>query len=338
MEAYGAMLSSARSTTGRRRRRRSSPTHLLRNRQGGVALEAAIACPLFIVLVVSLLMVVIGAEAEVVWRGASQKSCEEFALILAQTPELNFGAMIESEPRSTPIQDLTLTHLTGGVLLDRTNHWFIKNTEHRPWLRKFIINPGVYLQINEERYHIHIDYTFEIPTYFGLLTRGQVEVIPLWSTSLYSDESGNGSADEVGDDDDSIWSKGNFVRGRYFREQLGGSLPDSYPVISSLVDGTAVATKSIDLTSPYYFNHRVLEGKVMGFVNELSTFDGTERPWGNAGLHIQSSDIQSRKLIVVVPTNSSATALRVLNDLTNQAAREGVRLEVRRIGESSRYK
>lgn len=289
-------------------------------------------------LVISLLMVVIGAEAEVVWRGASQKSCEEFALVLAQTPELNFGAMIESDPHSTPIQNLTLTHLTGGVLLDRTNHWFIKNTEHRPWLRKFITNPGVYLQINKERYHIHIDYTFEVPTYFGSLSRGQVEVIPLWSTSLHTGESENENADAGEDNDDSIWSKGNFVRGRYFRDRLGDSLPDSYPVISSLVDGTAVATKSIDLTSPYYFDHSILEGKVMGFVNELSTFDGTPRPWGSASLHIQSSDIQSRKLIVVVPTNSSTAALSVLDDLRNRAAREGVRLEVRRIGESSRYK
>lgn len=306
------------------------------NQQGTVTLEAALTAPLIIILVMSLWMVLVGAEAEVVWRAAGQKSCEEFSLLLAGTPAqlVEYSEKIPTEA-DLPL-DLTLTQLTGGVLLERVQYWFYENTRQRPWLRRYIRRPQVYLDRQAERAHIHVQYTFAVPTCFGDLLRRQEGSISLWSPG---EQYGGGAANKPAarPTDDSIWSAGNFVRGLYFREKAGGNLPNSYPVISSFQNGTAVSTKSIDLTSPRYRRPDVLDSKVQSLILDLSSFSGTAEPWGKQRIYIRESDIRHRKLILVVPTNSSSSALQRIDVLKTEARRLGVELEMRQIGHSSRY-
>lgn len=308
----------------------------INRKDGSIALEASVVAPLFILLVLSLLMVLAGAEAELAFRSAAQKTNEEYSLLLTATEQ---SAVVFEEADTVggdSVRDILITHLTGSSVLAQTEKWFSENITERPWLGNFIRNPKVFVDNRSERQHLFIRYQFEIPTFFGFLQRHSESVIPLWSPQI--DALSNKSIHSDGElDNGSIWSEGNFVRGRYFRQHLSANLPNSYPVLSQFKEGKALATKSIDLTSPYYNDLTVLKQKVEGQINELASFSGTEKPWGSANIQIKKEDIKSKTLIIVVPENSPHRAEQTIEKLKSTALQKGVQLEIRKIGESKRY-
>lgn len=308
-----------------------------RAKRGAVTLEAAISGSVFIVFIFSILMILLGVEAEVVWRSSLHKTGTELALMLAESPEAVNKAMESEGGGGEFAKGVVMSQVSGPLILSRANYWFDQATTARPWLRPLISKPFVYVTKISGKNFMRVSSGHRVPTFLGAVDRTYETVIPLWSESI---DTGGGRADDDKDgedDDDNIWSKGNFVRGDYFRETEGGSLPTGYPVIASFNGGKATSIKSIDLTAPNYKRLDELGLKLEGHVKELARFQGTEKPWGRQKIHITSDQITSRELIVVIPENSPPAQLRQLEAWVERARKQNVSLVIKKRGESKRY-
>lgn len=136
---------------------------------------------------------------------------------------------------------------------------------------------------------------------------------------------------------DEIWMESNFVRGDYLREKFGGNLPHSFPVISSWGNGTATSIKSIDLTAPTYCSEEALFKKVSEHIDELSDFNGTDKPWGKDQITIESGDISNRVLLLIIPSNSDESTVSLLETYREYANSKGVSLKIEKYGNSYKY-
>lgn len=130
----------------------------------------------------------------------------------------------------------------------------------------------------------------------------------------------------------SVWSFDNFTRGKILRDVFGGDLPYDYPVIASFKDGTAVMIKSVDITKSSYSDGRRLASEVQGMIAKLSAFKGTQ---GNSqvsvSLQISESEIQTRKLLLVLPENpmTQEQSLALVKVLTTDAVLKNVQVEIK---------
>lgn len=100
-------------------------------------------------------------------------------------------------------------------------------------------------------------------------------------------------------DNGSIWSEDNFTRGKILRQMFGANLPDNFPVIAAYENGTAVMIKSLNHTSKSYKDASVFEKTIKEMIDSLAAFNGAEY----AGIVIKAEDIQSRRLILIMPEN-----------------------------------
>ena len=225
---------------------------LLFNDRGSITLEAAIGVPIFLIIISSILMAVIGIRAEIHWQGAQHKAGREFGLSGTLVSEQLDELMTAEKGVSKLLEGGITSQLTGPLVLSRLWHWFESDTQAEPGLNQYIASPIVYITKETQQNLTRLKTSFEIPTLIGYLTRRQQGIFPDWSLSggLDLGDHSKSESDEL--DDDSIWSEGNFVRGLYFRELLGSNLPTGYPTIANFSEGKAVGIKSIDLTAPTY--------------------------------------------------------------------------------------
>ena len=64
-------------------------------------------------------------------------------------------------------------------------------------------------------------------------------------------------------------------------------------------------------------------------IDSLSQFSGTSKPFGKDKVWITSSQITSRRLLLIVPSDSDLSRFQsVLSDLTTIASRKGVSFEL----------
>ncbi|MCL2163806.1 MAG: hypothetical protein FWH55_05280 [Oscillospiraceae bacterium] len=148
-----------------------------------------------------------------------------------------------------------------------------------------------------------------------------------------SDDDGEEKEEEDDEEDEDIWSLGNFERGRRIREIFNGNLPYNFPGISSFEGGVATLIKSLDTTAASYQNSQTLSRVINSYIDDVISYKGQTQPWGSEGITINPEEIKSRRLILVIPTNSiDATLSDTIDESVRRAADIGVYLQVEKYG------
>jgi hypothetical protein len=119
------------------------------------------------------------------------------------------------------------------------------------------------------------------------------------------------------------WKLGWAARGNYFSEQLGASLPASFPVIDKWLDGVATSIKSIDLNAATYQDAARLSYRLNAYIDEIALYEG-----GQLGFTvIPSSAIAGRALNLAIPKGSITPIQRAaIEDAEMRAQAFGVDL------------
>ncbi|MDO5732348.1 MAG: hypothetical protein Q4P72_01005 [Eubacteriales bacterium] len=277
--------------------------------RAAISLEAALIMPWVIFFVIAFAYLMRAHEAEVLWHAAGAHALEEAKLSynivgLADLSQAQGKLMSKlPEPLRQPIRDLMIQGLGRELILLRQKNRFQQYTESRPYLRK-ILKPGrAHLNVNLSRHQASYRSNYDIELLFYRGEREDCQQLSLWNLKDLSK-----IADLSGDDakkkrEDTIWSETNFKRGDYFREKYGANLPHNFPVIAAKNGSQVTMIKSIDLTAPTYQTALGIEIHTQDLLTRLRRYQGTgER--GYAGYVIRPEDIQSRKLVVIIPENS----------------------------------
>ena len=289
--------------------------------EGSITLEAAIALPVTILVLVMLIRMMQSHEAELLWKGAHERTSEEAGLVLS-------GLALEDidEASAPDLSDLAGKTVSAALLNLRRNHWFSELTSEKPHLRGLIRYDNGSL----ERHRLgYLEWSSDYSLTIGNLesARSYRTFIPVWS-SVTSEQT-----PEEREENNEIWEADNFERGRYFRAKYGGNLPANFRVLSGFRNGEALLIKSIDLTAPTWQISAALEREIRIQSDRLSSFVPEPQEVAILG----SSVISSRKLILVIPSNSPESGIRLLETMRIYASARSVTLDIRMDSESARY-
>jgi hypothetical protein len=131
----------------------------------------------------------------------------------------------------------------------------------------------------------------------------------------------------------SVWDiPGIRPRGELIESMVGRSpfLVSNFPVIDRFANGVATSIKSLDLRAATYQDVTKLSRKVLGYIDDMATYQGQPRRWG--GVQITQAQITGRALDLVIPAHGVAhEQLLVLAGLQNYAHMVGVRLNLIRL-------
>ena len=131
------------------------------------------------------------------------------------------------------------------------------------------------------------------------------------------------------DGDRGVWERTPYDRGREIEKMLGQNLPQNYPTIDRWSDGVATSIKSIDLASKTYLKDNNLLRLAEGYVDEVASFKGREKPWGDAG-PIYERDIKERALdLVIPPCPPTAEQQAALKELIDYGRRNDVTVTIK---------
>lgn len=227
-------------------------------------------------------------------------------------------------------EDLIGTLVFGKAIRDRIMWTYDCNCDNYVVFHS-IDNVSVYVDYNRSAKIITINVYYQWITPFRDIDKVIKSVIPVYGDLELTIE----GADDTSED--SVWDKENFERGLYFRKQYGANLPESFPVLSAWRNGTATSIKSIDLTAPSYQSGNDLEKKVIGHIDEIAQYEGTEKPWGKDQIYIDGREIENRVLILIIPENSPQSTIDELNEYCSYAESKGVEIVIKQHGISGRY-
>jgi len=133
------------------------------------------------------------------------------------------------------------------------------------------------------------------------------------------------------DEEDDIWSLGNFVRGVRIQEIFHANLPIGFPGLSSYEDGTATLIRSLDTTAASYQTASGIGKTIDEYVRAIRDYGGQDKPWGNDQIVIPAEDIAVRRLVLVIPKNDVSPAVgREIDRCIRDALAQGVILQVER--------
>ncbi|MBN1891153.1 MAG: hypothetical protein JW780_00060 [Clostridiales bacterium] len=227
-------------------------------------------------------------------------------------------------------EDLVGTLVFGKAIRDRIMWTYECNCDNEVVFRS-IDNVSVYVDYDRSAKIIYIEVYYQWITPFRDVDKVIRSAIPVYGDlELIID--GNDDTSE-----DSVWDKENFERGLYFRNLYGGNLPERFPVLSAWENGTATSIKSIDLTAPSYESGNDLYKKVIGHIDEIAEYQGTDKPWGKDQIYITGEEIENRVLIIIVPENSPESLIDELNGYRSYAESRGVEIVIKQHGVSGRY-
>lgn len=319
-------------------------------KRGSFALEAALSVPVLLVTLLFLIAMLLSVEAEMRLKTAVDRTAAEIALL----PPIIFSLIDENEMK-LPVADLlsgseispdsTSAQLRAGVLsiinpdklealvndaaLDLTSSILFSsliNARIRYWQDRLgksslLSAPSAWLDWNLADDQLYLEVDYEIRTLLGRSERQFTALVPIWRPQQPEAEEKK--------DSESIWQLDNFSRGQKLRSRFGGNLPASYPVIARFENGEVLAIKSMDLTRPTYSDPRAVFSRVSTQISELAAFAGTAKPFGRDSVWIQATDIQSRRLLLIVPVDSDLTRYgQTFAALTREAAAKGVTFEI----------
>ncbi|NLC85170.1 MAG: hypothetical protein GX749_08860 [Ruminococcaceae bacterium] len=314
---------------------------MIQKRKGSFALEAALAVPPLLLTLLFLISMCLSVQAEMRFKTALDRTAAEISLlppiifslidesnikipiadilnnsILAADPgadntEPDPGSVIAKQLRSgileviqpdkleTLLNDAVLDLASSALLADiveaRINYW-----HQRLGIDNKLSLPQVWLDWNLKADQLFLEADYEIRTLLGKANRRAVAFIPIWRPADIE----SGSSDKNNGDESSIWQLDNFSRGQKLRQQFGGNLPASYPVIARFEQGEALAIKSMDLTKPTYAQPQAVELAVNEQFARLAAFAGTPKPFGSSEIWIKPGDITARRLLLIIPADA----------------------------------
>ncbi len=172
--------------------------------------------------------------------------------------------------------------------------------------------------------------SYSVDTIVGPVTMHVTDGIPFYGDlELFL----NGSEDTEESEED-VWGMNNLDRGQWFEEHYGSNLPHTFPVINDLQDGVATSYLSIDLNRPTNQSQERVERSVTEEIDSLASFNGADVNIGGTSYNISASDIDSRRLVIVIPSNSPEDGVRYIEDLEDYAEANNVELVITTYGTS----
>lgn len=316
----------------------------LKQKRGSIVLELAIALPLFLFALAFMLSAIMAQRQSLMMRHALDQTASELEVLIPLVEDgskliLGEAAIEEVLGQIMPVQgeilrsaalDLASSELLSGFLQKRLDFWLqssgralkLKIPEHERQLL---------LLWRDEGKSLLLSLRYEVTTVWSRHPQRTLAYVPLWLSTEGRQKSGG----EEEDEEDNIWSAGNFERGRYFREQFGANLPFNTPSIAYFEAGTARGIRSLDLTAPSYVDSSHAEKELSYEISRLAQYRGGKIPGGG---EIKSSDIQRRELWIVIPSNSPENYQGTFWErMRQEAAAQGVELKVIRKLKSYRY-
>ncbi len=347
---------------------------MIQKRKGSFALEAALAVPPLLLILLFLISMCLSVQAEMRLKTALDRTAAEISLlppiifslidesninipiadilnnsILAadsgadnSEPDPDFTAakqlrtgileVIQPDKLEALLNDAVLDLASSALLADiveaRINYW-----HRRLGIENKLDPPQVWLDWNLEADQLFLEADYEIRTLLGKTNRRAVAFIPIWRPAdIKTDSSAKDSGDES-----SIWHLDNFSRGKKLRQQFGGNLPASYPVIARFEQGEALAIKSMDLTKPTYARPQAVELAINEQFARLTAFVGTPKPFGNSEIWIKPGDISARRLLLIVPADADLSRYTdTFTGLSRKAESLGLSFELIAYGKAKR--
>ena len=322
---------------------------------GSIVLEAAISIPLVLSLLLGMLSSITLVNAELYLQRATENVVSElnvtitfaangFICLDEITGYLGIGnadfedkELVEeglgiigavSGVTGIDLEDVVSTAVLGRYVRDRILVEYGKLIENGWVYERLLSDVSVYLDYCGSEHSIYVRVFYSLGAGNYTVSRSYTS-----SIALYADDYPIGQSASDNKEQDDIWEKENFERGTILREKYGGDLPYNYPVISAFSEGEAVSIKSVDTTAPKYQTESGLDKKVKNCIDDLSGFNGAK--YGN--IEISDEDIRSRKLILVIPENTSRSSENHISNLVSYAKERGVELVIEKFGISSKY-
>ena len=322
---------------------------------GSIVMEAAISIPLVLSLLLGMLSSITLVNAELYLQRATENVVSElnvtitfaangFICLDEITGYLGIGnadfedkELVEeglgiigavSGVTGIDLEDVVSTAVLGRYVRDRILVEYGKLIENGWVYERLLSDVSVYLDYCGSEHSIYVRVFYSLGAGNYTVSRSYTS-----SIALYADDYPIGQSASDNKEQDDIWEKENFERGTILREKYGGDLPYNYPVISAFSEGEAVSIKSVDTTAPKYQTESGLDKKVKNCIDDLSGFNGAK--YGN--IEISDEDIRSRKLILVIPENTSRSSENHISNLVSYAKERGVELVIEKFGISSKY-
>lgn len=332
------------------------------NKKGSAALETAIAFSLCLILIFSMLSVMNVYNADMIMHAAIEQSSENMAIYMPYTVagsdliSIVVNALPDSNISSDTVdnlskigsgiysviqfygytpQDLIINGVFAGMYKTDVINYYYDHAKSIVVLEPEIKDIRLSYEPDKRIISVNISYSFK--TIFGEILKTAYSIVPFYGNSCLNFRWDDEDDVEYGESAESIWHEGNFERGTYFEEQYGGNLPHTFPVISNFENGIAGSVVSIDTTSPYYSDSGNLTQRIMGEIDELSSFDGADVNISGTNYCINSSDISGRELIVVIPENTPESSMENILSLENYANSNNIDMIIVQDGVSTEY-
>ena len=328
------------------------------DKKGSITLETAIAFTITLIFVCTIISVISFYRSDILIQRSTEQALEEISMLppvaipVSDAVSTLVNALPESDALSgdtaEKVSNITKTvtgldRLTGysleKLLLEGTLSHIVADNIRQGYIERnggsdFLVPDSIDVDISAdaERHILEVEVTYDTYTLAGKIRRTIYSSVPVYGeSSLFLNGSGSGGARN------DIWSKDNFTRGDYFRERYGANLPKTFPVIDSFENGTAGSIVSIDLTAPTYRSGASIIKKIYEEIDDLSGFDGANVIVSGRRYVVDGDDITSRRLTVVIPSNSPESARDTVLGLSGYASLRGVELNIIEYGDSQRY-
>jgi len=327
-----------------------------RTKIGSASIEAAIGFSAVLVFISAIVNLMAFYRADILMQRSVDQTCEKLSLVMplivtggdALTTGIN--ALPDSDFLDTTAASVVsgitslgvgIDGVTGNNIVELILEGTLASSAANDVVSGYIERNGgsdfmapeyvnVKFDIDDVHYLLNVSVEYEIQTLLGPRRRTVYSVVPVYGEfTLFLSP----SVSEKTDYD--IWGEDNFTRGDYFRSSYGANLPKTFPVIDSFENGTATSVLSVDLTAPTYQSASSITEVITENIDELSSFTGAQKEI--SGQTYSVSGIISRKLIVVIPENSSDASKLAVKAYTSYAALKGVSLVVEEYGQSTKY-
>ncbi|MCR5528532.1 MAG: hypothetical protein K6F49_04855 [Saccharofermentans sp.] len=327
-----------------------------RSKRGSITIETAIAFTVTLCFITSVLTAVSLIRTDVLMQRAVSNTCEDFALLtpLSVTAADTVSTLTNMLPDGTSEEQdtdnatsLMVQRLSGfDIASDRSlteavfdlalsSHFeddiAQKYVEYNDGSEFFLPDTiDVDFDIDTHNGFIAVIVSYSVDTIVGPVTMHVTDGIPFYGDlELFL----NGSEDTEESEED-VWGMNNLDRGQWFEEHYGSNLPHTFPVINDLQDGVATSYLSIDLNRPTNQSQERVERSVTEEIDSLASFNGADVNIGGTSYNISASDIDSRRLVIVIPSNSPEDGVRYIEDLEDYAEANNVELVITTYGTS----
>lgn len=329
-------------------------------RIGSASLEGAISFSVLLVFITAMVSIIAFVRADILMQRSCEQTSEKLAALFPAITTAGdivstvSNALPDGEIKSSVTSKafdavkaiskigIAADDLSGGsirelimegVLAQRAagdiaNGYKERNNGSDLFLPEYI---NVNFDIDDNHNVIFMTVDYRISTILGDVGRSCVTSIPVYGDfSLFL----NGTDASDGEEDD-IWSKDNFQRGQLFRDRYGANLPYMFPVADIYDDGNVTSILSMDLTAPDYVSGKGLGKSIKYDINRLAKFKGDKMNY--KGTNYVVDDIKSKRLLVIVPSNSDPDIKAMLASYKDYAASKGVILDIKDYGISRKY-